>query len=137
VTAPSDLERRYRRLPVLYPRAFRREHEEEMLSVLLAGAADGQRRPRLAEAANLVANAIFMRLPLLWLEPSAWEFRHARLMAPIRVVIGIWPLSSPGYFAFRVRRAVRTWRVRRLQSGGGGTPCSRWRFIFSGSSGRP
>jgi hypothetical protein len=29
----------------LYPRAFRREHEVEMLAVLMAGAKEGQRRP--------------------------------------------------------------------------------------------
>ena len=41
----ADLERRYRRLLVCYPRSFRREHEQEMLSVLMAGAGDGQHAP--------------------------------------------------------------------------------------------
>jgi hypothetical protein len=49
-----DLERRYRRLLAGYPRAFRREHEQEILSVLMAGADEGQQRPRLGEAANLI-----------------------------------------------------------------------------------
>ena len=50
----ADLERRYRRLLACYPRAFRREHEQEILAVLMAGADEGQQRPRLGEAANLI-----------------------------------------------------------------------------------
>jgi hypothetical protein len=41
MTDSSGLERRYRRLLALYPRAFRTEREEEMLAVLMAGAAEG------------------------------------------------------------------------------------------------
>jgi len=47
-----------------YPRAFRREHEQEILAVLMAGADEGQRRPRLGEAANLIQHALWMRLGL-------------------------------------------------------------------------
>jgi hypothetical protein len=91
MTDSTHLERRYRRLLALYPKEFRHEHAQEMLSVLIAGAVDGQRRPRLAEAADLVANAIFMRLRQTRL-PGSWERRHARVMAPVRVAIGIWLL---------------------------------------------
>lgn len=91
LTDSTRLERRYRWLLGLYPKAFRGEHEQEMLSVLIASAADGQRRPRLAEAADLVRTAIFMRLRQIKL-PSSWEYRHARLMVPVRVVSGIWLL---------------------------------------------
>src|SRR5205814_2856104 len=45
-----------------YPRAFRREHEAEILSVLMAGAGEGQRRPGLAESADLISSATWMRL---------------------------------------------------------------------------
>jgi hypothetical protein len=85
----TRLERSYRRLLAFYPKAFRREHEQELLSVLMAGAAEGQRRPRMAEAFDLLRNAIFMRLrqPKL---PGAWEHGHARLMLPVRVAIGTW-----------------------------------------------
>jgi hypothetical protein len=62
VSASSHLERRYRRLLAFYPAAFRREHEEEILSVLMEGAAEGQRWPRLAESVNLLTHAIRMRL---------------------------------------------------------------------------
>jgi hypothetical protein len=60
----ADLERRYRQLLAFYPRAFRREHEQEILAVLVAGADEGQQRPGLAEAANLVKHALWMRLGL-------------------------------------------------------------------------
>ena len=60
----ADLERRYRRLLTCYPHAFRHEHEQEILAVLMAGADDRQRRPRLGEAANLIKHALWMRLGL-------------------------------------------------------------------------
>ena len=85
----SRLERRYRRLLALYPKAFRREHEEEILAVLMAAAAEGQQRPRLAEAADLLRNAILMRVRQTEL-PGPWERRHAGVMLPVRVVIGTW-----------------------------------------------
>lgn len=57
-----ELERRYRRLLAWYPRAFRAQHEQEMLVVLMACARTGRRRPGLADSANLIANALVMRL---------------------------------------------------------------------------
>ena len=61
----SALERRYRRLLAWYPAALRREREEEMLAVLLAGARRGQRRPGLSESIDLIRSAIGMRVRLL------------------------------------------------------------------------
>jgi hypothetical protein len=58
----ARLERRYRRLLACYPRAFRRENEEEILAVLLACAQDGQQRPGLAASADLLKGAIRARL---------------------------------------------------------------------------
>jgi hypothetical protein len=55
---PSAPERSYRRLLAWYPQGFRREHEEELLAVLLAGARPGQRRPGLAEAVNLMISGL-------------------------------------------------------------------------------
>ena len=60
----AGLERRYRQLLAGYPRAFRREHEQEILAVLMAGAGEGQQQPRLGEAANLIKYALWMRLGL-------------------------------------------------------------------------
>jgi hypothetical protein len=85
-----DLERRYRRLLAGYPAAFRREYEQEILSVLMAGAEQGQRWPRLAEAADLLRSATFTRLRTRWRTSWAWEYKHRRVMVPVRVAIGIW-----------------------------------------------
>lgn len=60
----AELERRYRRLLACYPLAFRREHEQEILAVLMAGADNGQQRPRVGEAATLIKHALWMRLGL-------------------------------------------------------------------------
>jgi hypothetical protein len=58
----ADLERGYRRLLAWYPPEFRRENGPEILAVLLAGARDGQRRPGLAESADLIRGGVWMRL---------------------------------------------------------------------------
>jgi hypothetical protein len=89
----SALERRYRRLLACYPAAFRREHEHEMLSVLMADAQQGQRWPRPAEVADLLRNATSMRLRSRLRTSWAWEYRHRRVMVPVRVLSGIWLLA--------------------------------------------
>jgi hypothetical protein len=58
----AELERRYRRLVAWYPRAFRREHEQEILSVLMDSVREGQRRPGLLESADLIKSAVLMRV---------------------------------------------------------------------------
>ncbi len=60
----EELARRYRQRLALYPRAYRREHEEEMLAVLLEGARPGQEFPRVAESLDLIWGALRMRLRL-------------------------------------------------------------------------
>jgi hypothetical protein len=62
VNEPAGLERGYRRLLAWYPRPFRAAQEEEILAVLMAGAEQGQRRPRFAEAVDLIRSAVRMRL---------------------------------------------------------------------------
>lgn len=62
MSAVADLERGYRRWLRCYPRRYRREHEAEILGVLLAGAREGQRRPGRAEIADLMTGALRMRL---------------------------------------------------------------------------
>ena len=87
----TQLERRYRRLLAFYPKAFRREHEQEMLAVLIAGAAEGQRRPSLDEAIDLLVNAILMRLSHMFerLFVKSYERRHPRLLWGFRIVWGL------------------------------------------------
>jgi hypothetical protein len=58
----TDLERGYRQLLAWYPPQFRRENGPEILAVLMAGARDGQRRPGLAESADLIRSGLWMRL---------------------------------------------------------------------------
>jgi hypothetical protein len=70
----AGLERRYRRLLACYPRAFRRENEEEILAVLLACAQQGQQRPGLAASADLIKGA--MRA---WLRPAPGQPRNVRV----------------------------------------------------------
>jgi hypothetical protein len=62
MTDQTNLERRYRRLLVWFPRAFRRENGQEILAVLMASAPDGQRRPGLAACADLIRSGLWMRL---------------------------------------------------------------------------
>jgi hypothetical protein len=105
MTDTADLERRYRRLLKCFPARYRREHEQEILSVLMAGAGEGQRRPGLADSADLVLSAIFMWWRELTRQPRwKWERRHWRLIVRVRVAIGIWLLTvgaillSDGYW---------------------------------------
>jgi len=60
----AELERAYRRLVAYYPRSFRRENEEEILTVLLATGREGQRRPGFGESADLIKGALRMRMGL-------------------------------------------------------------------------
>jgi len=62
MTDSTDLERGYRRLLACYPPAYRDENEQEILGVLMDGAREGQKRPRLAESAALIRSALRMRL---------------------------------------------------------------------------
>ena len=62
MTDAADLERGYRRWLRWYPKEFRREHEAEILGVLMAGAREGQRQPELMECLDLMRSAVWMRL---------------------------------------------------------------------------
>jgi hypothetical protein len=129
MTGAGALERRYRRLLRLFPARYRSEHEEEMLAVLMASATDGQRRPRLADSADLVMSAVFLHWREITRQPRwAWERRHWRLVVRVRVASGVWllilgsivlaeggwwgvfflpPALLHFYLAHRVRQAAR------------------------------
>jgi hypothetical protein len=62
MTDTAELERGYRRWLRWYPRSFRREHEAEILGVLLAGASTGQRQPAPMECLALLRSGLWMRL---------------------------------------------------------------------------
>ena len=132
MTNDTHLERRYRRLLAFFPKAFRREREHEVVSVLMEGSQPGQRWPRLAEAGDLIRHSISMR----WRQPNDWASKHAGLVIVIRVGVGVWlvcltailaqqslwglALLVPAvlHFALALRVAVATER----DGGGPGTP---------------
>lgn len=58
----SALEDRYRRLLRWYPADHRREHEDEMVGVLLAAAEPGQTRPAARDAFDLARGGLGIRL---------------------------------------------------------------------------
>jgi hypothetical protein len=58
----ATLERGYQRLLAGYPKAYRRQNGPEILAVLMAAARPGQRRPGVAEAADLIRGGLWMRL---------------------------------------------------------------------------
>lgn len=69
------LERRYQWLLLAYPRAYRQATEQELLWVLLASAAEGQRWPALADTADLIAHGLLERFRV-WRQPdrsSRWR----------------------------------------------------------------
>jgi hypothetical protein len=83
----SRLERGYRRLLALYPARYRRVHAEEMLAVLLTAAPDGQDRPGLAEAADLIIGALRVRCQALRGGVPGW--RRALTVISAGAVLGL------------------------------------------------
>jgi hypothetical protein len=62
MTDVMHLEQSYRRWLRCYPRSFRREHESEILGVLMAGAGSGRREPAALECLDLVRGGLWIRL---------------------------------------------------------------------------
>ena len=89
------LVRRYQRLLAWYPPGHRAAHREEMLGVLLAAAPDGQRRPRISEAANLLWGAL-----LIWLRPRPAEQPAAGAWSDALAAFSVAaPMAFLAYFA--------------------------------------
>lgn len=100
MTESQPMERGYRRILACYPRAFRRESEEEILAVLMATARPGQRRVALAEFADLIRGALRMhrgpRLPRALLIPVrlAYVGAAAELSVLIALLVTLAGLTS-------------------------------------------
>jgi hypothetical protein len=83
-----------------YPRAFRREHEQEILSALMDGAREGQHRPGLLESADLIKNAAWMHVRPGAPRPPRAVFAAVRLMYAgaalelLALVTVLWTLPS-------------------------------------------
>jgi hypothetical protein len=129
----AGLERRYRRLLACYPPAFRREHEQEILAVLMAGADDGQQRPRPGEAADLITNAIWMRLRpgVPRSQPTMfWAVRLIYLCAALRLLgVPILP-AKPGHLAYPLEFGI-SWGVFALLAWANGRGHSWARVLFT------
>jgi hypothetical protein len=80
MTDAADLERGYRRWLRCYPKQFRREHEAEILGVLMAGAREGQRQPEPIECLDLMRGALWMRLRPSVPRSNRSAFRAVKLM---------------------------------------------------------
>jgi hypothetical protein len=96
----KTLEGRYRRLIALYPSKFRARREDEMVSVLMAGAGEGQRWPRLREVTNLSRHAGPSRLhdgP----PPDGFARRYPRTLLTIRALLFVWLLILTVVFTLR------------------------------------
>jgi hypothetical protein len=100
----AELERWYRRLVACYPRSFRSESTEELVSVLLATARDDQRRPTIPEAADLLRGAVRMRMGM---SRSPWTVRAAVRLMWLGAVAELGMLIIVLVSADRIRATVR------------------------------
>lgn len=82
----AELERRYRRLLRLYPREFRARRADEMIGVLMDGAADGQHRPARRDVSDIVRGSLRARLRG---PRGGWTFALSAfaLVAPVFLVL--------------------------------------------------
>jgi hypothetical protein len=97
MTESKTLERRYQRLLALYPKAFQRERGDEMLTVLMSGASDGQQWPRLDETTDLVRSAIPMQLQHVEY-PSRLARKYPNQVIVTRIGVGIWLMVLTAIF---------------------------------------
>ena len=101
----SDLERGYRRLIACYPRSFRKDNEEEILTVLLATAEDGRQRPGLSESVDLIKGAVRMRMGLSRTPRTVlYAVRLMYLGAVAQLAVLITVILTAGH----IRAAVQT-----------------------------
>ncbi|MFC7592075.1 hypothetical protein ACFQYP_56405 [Nonomuraea antimicrobica] len=82
----NPLAARYRRLLACYPREHRARHEQEMMSVLLAGARPGQTRPDPADVADLLWGALRVHGRRAFGPLSAPAWRDG-----LAVAVALWP----------------------------------------------
>ncbi|HTX86081.1 MAG TPA: hypothetical protein VME44_28170 [Streptosporangiaceae bacterium] len=112
MTDSADLERRYSRLLVWYPAAFRHEHEAEMLGVLMDSARDGQHRVGLADTTNLVRAALTMRLRAPAAAPRTVIAAVRLMYAGAAVSLACWistVVTEPSVRSAMVRAVAARW----------------------------
>jgi hypothetical protein len=117
MTDSARLERAYRRLLACYPRSFRRENGDEIIAVLLATASDGQRRPGIAEAADLIRGGMRMRMGLTRSpRPVLWAVRLMYLGAVLELGVIVTVLLTEGSIRAAVLQRNPQVSVAYLQS---------------------
>jgi hypothetical protein len=88
---PSRSERRYRRLLALFPRDHRRQHGEEMLGVLMAGAGD-RTRPSVRDTADLLWAAVRLHVRRVFAADGGIDHRDVlaivSLFGPVVLLAG-------------------------------------------------
>jgi hypothetical protein len=102
----SALEQRYNKLLAWYPEPFRSEQAGEMLGVLMAGAEQGQQRPRPREYADVLKSALRMRLrtprSAAWVDALA-GLRWLALAAVVAASVAGGIAISTSYFPFQLQ----------------------------------
>lgn len=93
MTGETALERRYRRLIALYPAECRRAYGEEMIGVLMAAASEGNKRPGLAGAFDLIRGGLRARLQAGWRALVGADWPDALAVCSVAV-----PVVLLGYF---------------------------------------
>ncbi|SCE84269.1 hypothetical protein [Micromonospora chokoriensis] len=71
------LDQSYRWLMACYPRAYRRQYEDEMIGVLLDDARPGQRRPAMRDALSLLGGAVGAHVRQAGVRFSGYAWREA------------------------------------------------------------
>ncbi|GAA1814240.1 hypothetical protein GCM10009682_39090 [Luedemannella flava] len=102
----EKLERRYRRLLAWYPENHREEYGDEMLAVLLTGAAEGQTRPRFGETVDVLRAALSARVATG--SAALKDRRWADASGALSVLVPLALLAA--YLGPMLARAV--WQVR-------------------------
>ena len=95
MTAATTLERRYRRLLILYPAEHRHKHQDEMLGVLMTGAHAGQRWPGRADSLDLIGGALRIRLRLPRGEAARQGWADALAVTGVLVPILVLAYAAP------------------------------------------
>ncbi len=109
MTGPG-FEDRCRRLLRWYPPQHRREHEDEMLAVMLATARPGQRRPSRRETTDIIMGGIRVRLRRTFGRPSAPQWRDAFALTAVLGTI-LLLAESIGWVSFAAIQLSNGWAL--------------------------
>lgn len=125
----TPLELRYRRLLALYPAAYRREYEDEMVTVLLADSEPGPPRPSFATTLDLVLGAVSVRLRATRRSLAGDAWRRAAPLAANFIFLLLAVRAVPVLaFLTTVTGAPPGWRMGLVMTAAG---CAVWLIPFA------